>query len=204
MQRLTSLRMSSKVSSCENDTILKMLIFFSFILARIIDISIVDSNFECIDLVKQFETFKNLKHLSINRSNLKAISKCGDKDNSHKKSELSNSTSRTSSKFPRLKILDLSENKLETIENEVLEKFSSIEVLNISYNRINFINRDFFRNTKNLNVVDLSSNFLSKNLNPFSLRHLPQRLAHIDISSKMNFDFRMILVTGTNLWLFHR
>jgi len=81
--------------------------------------------------------------------------------------------------FDILEDLDVSNNRIQTLNTSMFEGLSSLKKLNISHNSITKINIDTFSDTKNLRTLDLSNNqitYLSTSTGKFPL------LEYLDLS----------------------
>lgn len=106
--------------------------------------------------------FHSLKNLIIDHNKIKSLVNCTSNVNMDILS-ISNNLLNVldSSKFPtNLKILDVSANQIAEIKNKPFENLSKLRILNLSKNKLNNLPFELFVNLKNLTHLDVSSNNL--------------------------------------------
>ena len=122
---------------------------------------------------------KGLKvvHLSFSGNNLGA--------------QFANDTGETFESYRDLKILDLSDNRIETLSKSTFVHLSSLQTLNLSGNSLNWIEFEFSHMT-DLRFIDLSNNKISRlnvealdELNKIKSKHLNFNSSMIDLSGNV-------------------
>ncbi|XP_045464594.1 leucine-rich repeats and immunoglobulin-like domains protein sma-10 [Harmonia axyridis] len=81
----------------------------------------------------------------------------------------------------KLKLLDLSENHLQTIDNEAFNGLSLLETLDLSTNELTVLSENVLKPLKNVKIINLSENKFTK----FSVKDLPElkNLEELDLTS---------------------
>ncbi|RNA29076.1 slit -like protein [Brachionus plicatilis] len=96
-------------------------------------------------------------------------------------------------RYPNLRILDLSNNSIETLDNNVFRNLISLNILNLNHNKIKYICSDCF--TKSLLYLRLEDNYLKRipSIEPVSsliLLDLRNQNGHLEKLSNFQFDRR--------------
>ncbi|XP_015909832.2 toll-like receptor 13 [Parasteatoda tepidariorum] len=130
---------------------------------------------------KAFYGLKNLKNLDLSRNRLTFL----------KSSELLNHT-------PKLELLNLNRNKIQSLSIKMFSKLHSIEMIQVSENQIQPWNKKLFQNNPNLTIFIFSENYVN-----YFTREMLQDisyLTHVDFS-KNPFDCSFCSTVELQSWM---
>ena len=153
---------------------------------RIQQIIITESDLECVTFT-DFGSFKKLNQLVITDSKVKKLYDCDIKSNSYQSEDNNMNTVST---------LDLSKNKISSIQKTDFRFFPKLRTINLRENSIREL-EDVFRDLRYLEKLDLSFNQLDANLKQNVLNSLSNSLTWLDIRSKY------IFINDSNLPILH-
>ena len=140
-------------------------------------LNIKDSNLDCISL-SDFTSFINLNKLTITNSKITKLNGCDTKSNRYESEEKI---------VESVETLDLSKNKIQTIQSTDFKVFPKLKSINLSKNSIQEL-EDIFPDLRHLETLDLSFNQLDASLRQHVFDGLTKSVKWIDISSKHHFS----------------
>lgn len=121
-----------------------------------------------------FTNTTNLVELNLKHNKLNSFRGFHDKENDNKEENSS------AEDFPKLKILDLSQNEISYVFPNSFENFEQLWFLDLSSNRFTLFPTEFLKNCKNLRFISLKQNKM-KNLNEMNFSNFPH-LMKVDLS----------------------
>jgi len=97
--------------------------------------------------------------------------------------------------FPSLSVLDLSNNKIDHLDIDVLHGLNQLKEINLSYNRLKNLDKNFFSRAENLEKIYL-------NFNPFHRDNLKLSLCdkvnYVSFKDKQENDIDSVMVASSS------